>query len=110
MPKFICSYAHDIACYADFVVEAKSQRAAQRKIRQALKTGKFESVNATPCWENGSTNERVFVQGPADKRSISTTFEQLTGQEHVFSPHTHLCIRCGIHADDEAVENKPCRI
>jgi hypothetical protein len=26
----------------------------------------------------------------------------------VFSPQTHLCIRCGRHADDDAVENQPC--
>jgi hypothetical protein len=110
MPKFICSYAHDIACYADFVVEAKSQKAALRKIRQALKAGKFENVNATPCWENGSTNERVFVQDVATEHSPATTLEELIGREHVFSPQTHFCIRCGIHADDEAVENKPCRI
>ena len=110
MPKFICSFAHDINCYADFVVEAKNQKAAQRKINRALRDGKFENVDTTPAWENGRTNERVFIQGPADKHSISTTFEQLTGQEHVFSPHTHLCIRCGIHADDAAVENQPCRI
>jgi translation elongation factor EF-Ts len=108
MPKFVCSYAHDINCYADFVVEAKNQKAAQRKITQALLDGKFENVDTTPAWENGSTNERVFVQGPADKHSVSTTFEQLTGREHVFSPHTHLCIRCGIHANDDAVENLPC--
>jgi hypothetical protein len=110
MPKFICSYAYDIACYADFVVEAKNKRAALRKINQALKTGKFENVNATPCWENGSTNERVFVQGPVTDHSPATTLEELIGREHVFSPQTHFCIRCGRHADDAAVENTPCRI
>lgn len=36
MPKFVCSYAHDIACFADFVVEAKSERAALRRIKKAL--------------------------------------------------------------------------
>ena len=65
MPQFVCSYAHDIACFADFVVEAKSERAALRKIKKALRQGKFAAVNAAPAWENGSTNERVFVQGPA---------------------------------------------
>ncbi|OQB90068.1 MAG: hypothetical protein BWX84_02111 [Verrucomicrobia bacterium ADurb.Bin118] len=25
MPKFVCSYVYDIACYADFVVEAKTR-------------------------------------------------------------------------------------
>jgi hypothetical protein len=108
MSKFICSYAHDITCYADFVVEARSQRAALRKIRQALKAGKFENVNATPCWENGSTNERVFVQGNATEHSPTTTLEELIGRDHVFSPQTHLCLHCGKHADDDAVENQPC--
>ena len=27
---------------------------------------------------------------------------------HLFSPHTHCCVKCGIHADDDAVENLPC--
>jgi len=79
MPLFTCSYAHDIACYADFVVDAKSERAALRKIRKALREGRFNNVNAAPCWENGATNERVFVQGIATE--IHTTLEQLTGPE-----------------------------
>jgi hypothetical protein len=109
MPKFICSYAQDIACYADFVVEAKSERAALRKIRKALKAGKFENVDTTPCWENGPTNERVFVQGDATEHAPTTTLEDLIGQEHRFSPTTQLCIHCGIHADDDLLENQPCR-
>jgi len=78
MPKFVCSYAHDIPCYADFVVEAKSENAALRKIRKALREGKFNGVEAEPWWENGPENERVFVQGPAKEHSTETTFEQLT--------------------------------
>ena len=27
---------------------------------------------------------------------------------HVFSPHTHLCIKCGVHANDDLLENQPC--
>jgi hypothetical protein len=91
MPKFVCSYAHDIACFADFVVEAKSEAAALRQIRKALREGKFNQVEAAPCWENGSTNERIFVQGAASKHSTETTLEQLTGQ-----------------AEEDAVENMPC--
>jgi hypothetical protein len=109
MPKFICSYAHDIACFADFVVEAKNEKAALRQIRKALREGKFERVEATPSWENGTTNERVFVQGVATEYSTSTTLEQLVGQEHLFSPHTHRCVRCGQSAEDDAVEGTPCR-
>ena len=109
MPKFVCSYAHDIACFADFVVEAKTEKAALRKIRKALKEGKFENVDAAPAWENGTTNERVFVQGVATEHSPDTTLEQLIGQDHLFSSRTGCCVRCGQHADDNAIENTPCK-
>jgi hypothetical protein len=85
MPKFICSYAHDIPCYADFVVEAKSEKAALRKIRKALRQGKFETTETQPYWENGPDNERVFVQGPATKYSPTTTLEELVGGDS--TPH-----------------------
>ena len=109
MPKFVCSYAHDIACYADFVVEASSERAALRKIRKALRDGKFAKVDTTPCWENGSSNDRVFVQGEADEPATETTLAELIGEEHRFSPQTRRCIHCGRHADEDAVEATPCR-
>jgi hypothetical protein len=109
MPKFVCSYAHDIACFADFVVEASSERAALRLIRKALRDGKFAKVDASPCWENGSTNERVFVQGPASEHSPDTTLAELIGEQHLFSTHMRRCLRCGRHADDDAVEPQPCR-
>jgi hypothetical protein len=108
MPKFICSFAQDISCFADFVVEAKTQRAALRKIRKALREGKFETVQTSPAWENGATNERVFVQGPATEHGPTTTLEELIGQEHRFSPHTDVCVRCGKSAADDALENTPC--
>lgn len=109
MPKFVCSYAYDIACFADFVVEAENEKAALRQIRKALREGRFETVEAQPCWENGSTNQRVFVQGPATEFAPTTTLAELTGREHLFSPHTHVCVRCGQSANDDAVENTPCR-
>lgn len=109
MPKFVCSYAHDIACFADFVVEAKTEKAAVRKLRKALRDGKFAEVTATPCWENGTSNERVFVQGVADEHSTTTTLAELIGEVHRFSPETHRCIHCGRHANDDAVEPKPCQ-
>jgi hypothetical protein len=108
MPKFICSYAHDIPCYADFVVEAKSEKAALRKIRKALRKGKFQAVNTQPFWENGPENERVFVQGPAKPHSTSITLKQLVGEEHVFSTYTGKCVRCGKAADEDVVANTPC--
>jgi len=80
MPKFVCSYAHDIACYADFVVEAKNEKAALIQIKKALREGVFKNVETKPAWENGATNERVFVQGVATEYSTDTTLEQLVGQ------------------------------
>ena len=77
MPKYICSYAHDIACLADFVVEARSERSALRQIRRALKAGRFNNVDTSPCWENGPSNQRVFVQGQATEYSPTTTLEEL---------------------------------
>ena len=109
MSQFVCSYAHDIACFADFMVEAKSERAALRKIKKALRQGKFAAVNATPAWENGSTNERVFVQGPAQDHGPTTTLEELIGAQHQFSPHTRLCLRCGRDAQDETVKETSCQ-
>src|SRR3981081_3723351 len=79
MPKFLCSYAHDIACFEDFVVEAKSQRAALRQIRAALREGRFENLNPEPAWENEATHQRVFVLGLASEHSTNTTLEQLVG-------------------------------
>jgi hypothetical protein len=109
MPKFICSYAHDIACFADFVVEAKNEKAAQRQIRKALRAGKFADVDVTPAWENGATNHRVFVQGEATEHATQTTLAELIGEQHRFSTHTHRCLRCDRHAEDQAVEPIACQ-
>ena len=108
MPTFACSYAYDIACYADFVVEAKSEKAALRRIRKALRAGRFEHVHADPCWENGVDNERVFVSGPATEFTPTTTLEDLASREHRFSLATGLCLRCGRDAADDAIEATPC--
>lgn len=108
MPQFVCSYAHDIACFADFVVEANSEKSARRKIGKALKEGRFVNVAAEPCWENGSANHRVFVQGIASEYAPTTTLEELIGAKHRFSPHNQHCIHCGQHVDDEAVDPQPC--
>ena len=108
MPLFNCSYAYDIACFTDFVVEASNAKAAQRKIRKALREGRFENVTAEPCWENGCDHERVFVQGPAPVSASTTTLEELTGRDHRFSLHTGMCVRCGQDAADAALENTPC--
>ena len=109
MPKFVCSYAYDVPCFADFVVEAKSERAALRLIRKALREGKFANIHAEPCWENGPSNERVFIQGEATEHAPSTTFAELTGDQHTFGATTRLCVHCNRHADDDALEHLPCR-
>ena len=109
MPKFNCSYACDIACLADFVVEAKSEQAARRKIGKALRAGRFENTDVTPCWQNGANNERVFVHGPVTGDALTVALEELVGdKKHQFNPHTQGCVKYGQHADDDAVENIPC--
>jgi hypothetical protein len=87
MPKYNCSYAHDISCYADFVVEAPSEKAALRKTRKALREGKFDKVEAVPAWGNGTANGRIFVHGPAAELATDTTLEQLI--ENPSSQYTH---------------------
>lgn len=108
MPTFVCSYAYDLACYTDFVVEAKTENGALRQIRRALREGRFENVFAEPCWENGVDHERVFVIGPANQNAPATTLAELTSREHRFSLRTGLCDRCGRDAADDAVEPTPC--
>ena len=45
-----------------------------------------------------------------ENMTTSEWLAEITGQrKHVFSPDTHLCIKCGIHADDDLVENSPCK-
>jgi hypothetical protein len=109
MPKYVCSYAHDISCYADFVVTAKNKKAALRVIRKALREERFQNVDAAPCWESGSTNERVFVHGLASEHSPDITLEELTGQAHRFSPTTGRCVRCGCSASEPDAASTPCR-
>jgi len=64
MPKFLCSYAYDVPCYADFYVEAASAEAAEKLIREKLESGALSGVAGEPCWENAG-NDRVFVSGEA---------------------------------------------
>jgi hypothetical protein len=90
MPKFICSYAHDIACFADFTVEARSERAALRQIRRALKAGRFNNVDPSPCWENGPANQRVFVQGQATEYAPTTTLAEIINERKSHGSHHSL--------------------
>lgn len=46
------------------------------------------------------------------ERRVNQMFKALREEkpeEHLFSPDTHLCVKCGIHADDDLVENSPCK-
>ena len=65
MPRFLCSYAYDVPCYADFYVEAASEEAAEKLIQEKLEAGAFSGVVGNPCWENAGENERVFLSGEA---------------------------------------------
>jgi hypothetical protein len=65
MPKFLCSYAYDVPCYADFWVEAPDEAAAEKLIQEKLEGGAFSGIVGSPCWENAGENERVFVSGEA---------------------------------------------
>jgi hypothetical protein len=65
MPRFLCSYAYDVPCYADFYVEADSEEAAEKLIQEKLEAGAFSGAVGDPCWENAGENERVFVSSEA---------------------------------------------
>lgn len=63
---FKCSYAADISCYADFTIEADCRVQARAKLEEMLKRGCFENVTPDPCFENGFSNERVFVSSETE--------------------------------------------
>ena len=70
-------------------------------------------------WSHDCTKPRTDAFGggaafvTATEIEIMTTqgwLAEMTGQrKHLFSPDTHACTKCGIHADDDAVENTLCR-
>lgn len=78
MPKWNCSYAYNIPCYCDFVVEAESEEAAEKIIEQALADGKFSHVTCEPQFGD-TDDERVFVSGEvSDEDAIGRdTLEEL---------------------------------
>ena len=77
MAKFLCSYAYDVPCYADFYVEADSEEAAEKLIQEKLKSGEFSGVAGEPCWENAGDNERVFVSGEAVDDDLGVSLDEL---------------------------------
>ena len=81
MPRFICSYAYDLSCFADFTVEAPSERAAQQRIQQALKAGRFTNVECSSAYDNEAKNHRVFVLGPARPDDHTDNLDELIGPE-----------------------------
>jgi len=55
------------------------------------------------------TSTEIKTMNTADWiRSNLPTKPRPKSRKHLFSPDTHLCVKCGIHADDDLVENKPC--
>ena len=69
-------------------------------------------------WSHDCTKPKTDAYGggaafvTANEIEMFTTAEwlrEITGQhQHLFSPDTHLCSKCGIHADDDLVENTVC--
>jgi hypothetical protein len=43
------------------------------------------------------------------ERKVEKLFARLLEPQHLFSPHTNCCVKCGIHADDDVLENQPCK-
>jgi len=57
-----------------------------------------------------SLNEiRQFIQIEQRANKLLKKLRQQEPHQHRFSPTTHLCHHCGIHADDDLVENQPCK-
>ena len=79
MPKFVCSYAYDVPCFADFTVEAESEAQALRLCKAAFAADKFNDVQCEANWGNDH-NHRVFVQGEAADYSPDTTLGDLIGE------------------------------
>jgi hypothetical protein len=88
MPRFLCSYAYDVPCYADFYVEAESEEAAQKLIQEKLEAGAFSGVVGSPFWENAGENERVFVSSDAaEDDDVGVSLEELlVGSENPSPP------------------------
>ena len=76
MPKYSCSYAYSVSCFADFTVEAETEAEAEKLIKTALAEGKFQNVECDVNWDN-IDDHRVFVSGEATDFSPSTTLEDL---------------------------------
>ncbi|MCX6896788.1 MAG: hypothetical protein NTZ16_15115 [Verrucomicrobia bacterium] len=54
------------------------------------------------------TRIRHYLSVDKKARAIIKTLRQQEPHKHLFSPTTNLCHHCGIHADDDLVENQPC--
>ena len=51
---------------------------------------------------------RRFIKLEKRVQARFKVLREQAGKTHLFSPDTHLCVKCGIHADDDLVENQPC--
>jgi hypothetical protein len=88
MPKFVCSYAYDVPCYTDFVVEAASEVEAENIIQAALRAGRFATVTAEPNdMDVDLDSQRVFVQGEDTGYGPSTTLQDLCLNDQCHEPN-----------------------
>lgn len=63
--KYVISYAYDVPYYADFIVKARSKKAALKKAKEAFLSGRFNEVRGQR--DDTTRNARVFVLKNADK-------------------------------------------
>jgi hypothetical protein len=52
---------------------------------------------------------RRYVRLERRVKKLFKTMREQARQEHIFSPDTPQCIKCGRHAEDDAVEATPCQ-
>ncbi len=68
----------------------------------------WDYINSRPTKQSLS-NIRQFIRIERRANKILKQLRQKEPHEHRFSPTTNLCHHCGIHADDDLVENSPCK-
>ena len=94
---------------------AAGDSACDGKEYAEVETG--QSSGFMVCWDYKKSrptpqslkNIRNFIKIQQRAKQIIKRLRQKEPHNHRFSPHTHLCNYCGIHADDDLVENQPCK-
>jgi len=96
MPKYLMSYAYDVAWYADFTVEAGSRKEAEAMAKEALNDGRFSNVVGCEFLEN-NTNHRVFCCGKARGDDSGETMEELILRSDPQPTTTHVTQHLSTH-------------